>query len=181
LPTFAAAVVPYNSLTEDLVRKVLLPICLVTLCLPTFVKAAPEMMDFTRLLPNDVLPLSLMHLNETTLPMVFQPPTLLVLRARAKEATQFYVQGTAKKALSLDTTNFTIEQDGDSITSTPINIKHFEKGTASVAKDDQVNGVLVFGKLVDVTKSFTVKHGKDTVKIEFSKDQVKAMAPAPAK
>ncbi len=163
-------------------RKVLLPLCLLALCLPAAAKDAAEVMkDFTRVLSTDGVTLSLMHLNETSLPLVFQPPTLYSLRARLKESTLFYVQGTADSAIKLDTTSFTIEQDGESMTSSPVNIKHFEKGTASLAKGDRVDGVLVFSKIVDVNKVFTVKHGKDSVKIEFTKNQVRDMTPAPTK
>jgi hypothetical protein len=164
------------------VRKALLPVCLLTLCLPVFAKdAADQMKAFTRVLPSDTLPLSLMHLNDTTLPLIFQPPTLYAMRARAKEATEFYVQGTAKKASTLDTTNFTITQGEESVTSVPVNIKHFEKGNVALAQNDKVDGVLVFSKLVDVTQPFTIKHGKDAVKVEFTKDQLKEMSQAPAK
>ncbi len=168
-------------------RKALLSLCLLALCLPAIAKGAFEqnssdqMKDFTRVLSGDGVKLSLMHLNETTLPLMFQPPTLYSLRARSKESTLLYVQGTADKAVKLDTTTFTIEQGGEVLTSSPVNINHFEKGTASLAKGDQVNGVLVFSKIVDVTQPFTVKHGKDSVKIEFTKNQIRDMTPAPAK
>ena len=163
-------------------RKALLPLCLLVLSLPLTAKDSSELMkDFTRVLPNDSLSLSLLHLNETTLPIVFQPPTLYAIRLRAKDATLFYVQGTAEKAIKLDTTDFTIDQGGETITSTPMNIKHFEKGVAAVNKNDKVDGILVFSKIIDVTQPFVVRHGKDSVKIEYTKDQLKEMTPAPPK
>jgi hypothetical protein len=136
------------------------------------------MKNFTRVLSGDGISLSLMHLNGTTLPLMFQPPTLYSLRARLNEATLFYVQGTADKTTKLDTTNFTLEQGGEPVTATTINIKHFEKGSVALAKGDGVDGVLLFGKVVDVAQPFTIKHGRDSVKFEFTKDQVRDMTPA---
>src|SRR5262249_18392619 len=139
------------------------------------------MQDFTRVLRNDNLPLSLMHLNDATMPIVFEPPTLYSFRARSKDATQFYVQGTAKKALTFDTSTFTIEQGAEVVTSTPVNIKDFEKGRVSLAQNDKVDGVLIFSRLIDVKQPFTIKHDKDSVKVEFTKDQLSEMTPPPAK
>ncbi len=163
-------------------RKVLVPLCLLALCLPIAAQDASEQMkDFTRVLNGDGLKLSLLQLNEVTLPLAFQPPTLYAVRARTKDNTLFYVQGTADKALKLDTTSFTIDQNGESTVATPMNIKHFEKGTeVAVPKGEKVDGILVFGKVIDLAQPFTVKHGKDSVKFELSKDAVKKLAPKPA-
>jgi hypothetical protein len=162
------------------VKIVLLPACLLALCVPVAAQNQP-IRDLGQVLPNGSLPLTLLHLNDVTTPLLFQPPTLYSMRARAKQSTLFYVQGTARQPVKLDTTNFTIEQAGESVASTPINIKHFEKGTVSVAKGDEVDGILVFDKLVDVTHPFTIEHGRDKVKVEFTKDQLEEMTPAPAK
>jgi hypothetical protein len=138
-----------------------------------------QLKDYTRVLPGDGLQLSLVYLNQQTVAAIFQPPTLYAMRARAKEATMLYVQGTPSRQVELDTTNFTIEQGGQSITSQPTNIKNFMKGKAKVGSGETITGVLTFMTAVDVSKPFTVKHAKDSIEFKFSADQIKAMAPAP--
>ena len=61
----------------------------------------------------------------------------------------------------------------------PLNIKHFEKG--KVRKGDQIDGMLQLARQIDLSKSFAVLHGKDSVEFKFSDNQVKAMSSPPAK
>ena len=139
-----------------------------------------QLKDFTRVLQvADGLQLSIVHLNDKTVLLLFQPPTLYSIRAHAREATMFYVQGTPQKDVSLDTAGFTVQQGGESFPSTPLNIKHFEKG--KVSKGDQIDGMLQLARQIDVTRPFTVLHGKDSADFRFSDNQVKAMSSPPAK
>lgn len=141
--------------------------------------ASDQLKDFTRILKGgDGLQLSLVHLNDKTVPIMFQPPTLYSMRVRARMNTLLYVQGTPQKEVELDTSNFTIQQGNETVAAKAVNIKHFEKG--KVAKGDRIDGVLEFEKLIDVSKPFTVKHGADSVEFKFTDDQLKAMAPPPA-
>jgi hypothetical protein len=139
-----------------------------------------QLKDYTRVLAGDGLQLSVVYLNQQTVAAIFQPPTLYAMRARAKEATMLYVQGTPSRSLDLDTTNFMIEQGGESIAGQPTNIKNFTKGKAKVGSGETITGVLTFTKLVDVSKPFTVKHAKDSVEFKFSADQIKTMGAPPA-
>lgn len=141
---------------------------------------ASQLKDYTRTLNGDGLTLSLVHLNEKTVPIMFQPPTMYAMRARAREATLLYVQGTAQRDVDLDTTNFVIEQGGETVAATPMNIKHFTRGTVNVPRGERVDGVLAFARLVDVSKPFIVRHGRDSVEFRFTADQIRAMTPAPA-
>lgn len=133
--------------------------------------------EYTRQIGGDGLPLSLVHLNARTVPVIFQPPTLYAIRARASEFTLLYVQGTAQRDVDLDTTNFVIEQDGETVASTPMNIKHFERGTVSVPRGERVDGVLSFARRIDVSRPFTVRHGGDSVEFRFTPGQVREMTP----
>ena len=126
-----------------------------------------QLKDYTRVLAGDGLSLSLVLLNEQTVAVIFQPPTVYAMRARAKDNTMLYVQGTPTRAIDLDTTNFTIEQGGESITSQPTNIKNFMKGKMKVGSGETITGVLTFTKLVDPKKPFTVKHAKDSVEFKL--------------
>ncbi len=161
-------------------KRALLVMGIVTGCLPLVVsgqKAAPSLKDFTWALPGEVS-FGLVHLNDSTAQIIFQPPTLYSVRARAHTNTMFYVQATPDKNVQIDTTNFVIEQNGETVTSLPTNIKHFEKGKAAVPRGERIEGLLTFSKLVNVSQPFTVKHGEDSVQIKFNGDQVKATAPA---
>jgi archaellum component FlaG (FlaF/FlaG flagellin family) len=137
-----------------------------------------QLRDYTRTIGGDGLTLSLVHLNEKTVAIMFQPPTMYAMRARARENTLFYVQGTAQRDVELDTTNFTIEQDGQIVTATPVNIKHFTRGKVTVPRGERVDGVLAFARLIDVSKPFRVRHGSDSVEFRFTQEQIQAMTPA---
>jgi hypothetical protein len=139
-----------------------------------------KLKDFTQVLPGEVQ-LTLVHLNDQTVPVLFQPPMLYAMRAHAKEVTMIYVQGTAERDLKLDTTNFVIEQNGETIPATPVSLHHFEKGNKTpVARGERFDGILEFAKLVNLSQPFTVKHGKDTVAFKFTANQLKSLAPAPS-
>jgi hypothetical protein len=133
---------------------------------------------FTRTLGSDGLTLNLVHLNSRTVPILFQAPTLYAIRARAAETTMLYVQGVAERNVRLDTTNFTIEQGGQSIGATPMNIKHFERGTVSVPSGDRVDGVLAFERAIDPSKPFVVKHGNDSVEFSLDANALRQIAEA---
>ena len=154
-------------------------LALMSLCLPLILSAEnpASLKDFTWTLPGE-LKLGLVHLNDTTTPIIFQPPTLYSIRARAHSNTMFYVQGTPDRNVQMDTTNFSLEQNGETITGVPTSIKHFEKGRVSVSRGDRIEGLLTFDKLADVSQPFTIRHGSDSVQIKFTRDQMKATMPA---
>jgi hypothetical protein len=154
-------------------KRLLFGTATIAVYLPLVLSGQTTLKDFTWALPGDV-PFGLVHMNDSTTPIVFQPPTLYSIRARAHTNTMFYVQATPDKNVQFDTTNFTIEQNGETITSTPTNIHHFEKGKVSAPKGERIEGLLTFTKLVNLSQPFTVKHGNDSVQIKFSSDQMKA-------
>jgi len=111
---------------------------------------------------------------------LFKAPTLYQIRAKATEATMVYVQAVVENNAELDTTTFTIEQDGMSFPGAPSSVRNFTKGKLKLKLGDQVDGILTFPKLIDLSKSFSVKHGRDRVEFKFSDAQLKSIAPAPA-
>jgi hypothetical protein len=152
----------------------------VAVCLPlTLVAQDTTLKDYSRMLQSDDLPINVIHLNEKTVPLLFKPPTLYSMRARVKEATALYIQTVVENNAELDTTNFVIEQDGMTYPGTPSSIRNFTKGKVKLKLGDQVDGVLTFPKLIDISKPFTLKHGRDRVDFKFTDAQVKALA-APA-
>lgn len=151
----------------------------VAVCLPlALVAQDTTLKDYSRTLQSDDLPINLIHLNDKTVPLLFKPPTLYSMRARVKEATTLYVQTVVENNAELDTTTFVIEQDGMSYPGTPTSIHNFTKGKLKLKLGDQVDGVLTFPKLVDLSKAFTLKHGRDRVEFKFTDAQVKAMTSA---
>ena len=154
----------------------------VAVCLPLALAAQDtSLKDYSRTLQSDDLPINAIHLNDKTVPLLFKPPTLYSMRARVKEATTLYIQTVVENNAELDTTNFVIEQDGVSYPGTPTSIHNFTKGKLKLKLGDQVDGVLTFPKLLDVSKPFTLKHGRDRAEFKFTDAQVKALsAPAPA-
>jgi hypothetical protein len=161
-------------------KKLLIAVA-VAVCVPLALAGqdtAQVMKDYSRTMASDDLPLTLVHLNDKTVPVLFQPPTLYAMRARAKEATTIYVQAVVENNVELDTTNFVLEQDGVSSTATPTSIHNFTKGKLKLKLGDHVDGVLSFPKLVDVSKPFAVKHGHDRADFKFTPEQAKLIMPA---
>lgn len=145
-------------------------------------ESAKELKEFTRTLrAAEGLQISLVHLNAKTLPIIFQPPTLYAMRARAYQGTVLYVQGTTQRDdVDLDPTLFTLEQDGQSTPGRIMNIKNFQKGSVA-AKGTQIDGLVEFSTRVDLAKAFKVSHGAYSVEFKFNERQIKdAMPPAVA-
>jgi hypothetical protein len=161
-------------------RSVLLVLCALAVLLPWPVRGQDPMtvtVEYTKILPIDGLPLSLVHLNDRTVGAVFQPPTVYAMRARAKEATLIYVQGTAQRGIEIDTTKFTIDQNGISTPGTATNIKNFARGKNKLMMGDRVDGVLTFAKQVDLTTGFNVTYDRDmAAEFKFNANQIKAMS-----
>jgi hypothetical protein len=154
----------------------------VAVCVPLALagqdNTAQVMKDYSRTMASDDLPLTLVHLNDKTVPVLFQAPTLYAMRARAKEATTIYVQAVVDNNVELDTTNFILEQDGMSSPGSPSSIHNFTKGKVKLKLGDHVDGVLSFTKLVDVSKPFAVRHGHDRADFKFTSEQAKLIMPA---
>jgi len=141
---------------------------------------AEQLKEYSRTLAGEDVTLTFVHINDRTAPLLFQPPTLYSMRARAKESTTLYVQGRAERDIQIDTTNFKIEQSGASVTGTPSNIKNFERGNkVKIRLGEQIDGVLTFAKLFDPSKPFTLRHDKALVEFKFTEDQIKGMTVAP--
>ena len=160
-------------------RKLLIAVA-VAACLPLALAAQDTTLkEYSKTMASDDLPLNIIHLNAKTIPLLFKAPTLYQIRAKATESTMVYVQTVVEVNAELDTTAFTIEQDGMTYPGTPSSVRNFTKGRVKLKLGDQVDGILTFPKLVDLSKSFVVKNGRDRVEFKFTDAQIKALAPAP--
>jgi hypothetical protein len=163
-------------------RKLYIAAAAVALCLPLSLAAqdaAQIMKDYSKEMRSDDVSLNLVHLNAKTVPVLFQPPMLYSMRARAQQQTMIYVQSVVEVNGELDTTNFVLEQGGTSTPGTPTSINNFTKGKLKLKLGDKVDGIVSFPAMVDVTKPFTIRHGLDKAEFRFNENQVKALAPAP--
>jgi hypothetical protein len=158
-------------------------IAAVALCLPLTLAGqdnAQIIKDYSKVMQSDDVSLNVIHLNAKTVPILFQPPTLYSMRARAQQQTLLYVQSVVENNGQLDTTNFVLEQGGMSTPGTPTSISNFTKGKLKLKLGDKVDGILAFDTKVDVTKPFTLKHGLDKAEFRFTEAASKALAAAPA-
>ena len=163
-------------------KKILIA-AIVALCLPLALAGqdnAQIMKEYSKLMMSEDVPLNIVHLNAKTVPVLFQPPMLYSMRARASQQTMVYVQSVVEVNADLDTTNFFLEQGGTSTPGTPTSISNFTKGKLKLKLGDKIDGILAFPVLIDVSKPFSIKHGMDKADFRFTDNQVKALMPAPA-
>jgi hypothetical protein len=135
--------------------------------------SAAMLMQFTRSANVDGIMMNFVYLNDRTVDALFQPPGKYALRAQARISTLLYVQGTPDRESKLDTT-FYLEQDGETTEGLTRNIKNFESG--AVTKGERINGVLQFDRKVDLTRQFTIKNSKTSLKFKLSQEALKLMA-----
>jgi hypothetical protein len=88
-------------------------------------------------------------------------------------STLFYVQGIPEKDLKQIDTRFQCEQDGQTMTGTPLNIKNFE-GSA-VAKGTRIEGLIQFDKKIDPKHAFKVSNSSMSVEFKLSAEALKVM------
>jgi hypothetical protein len=163
-------------------RKLLIAAAL-GVCLPLTAvgqDAAQILKDYMKEMPSEEIRLNLVHMNAQTVPVLFQPPTLYAMRARASQQTMIYVQATVEFNAELDTTNFVIEQGGETMEGTPTSINNFTAGKLRLRVGDKIDGILTFPKLVDISRPFTLRHGLDKADFRFTEAQIKALTPAAA-
>ena len=87
--------------------------------------------------------------------------------------TLFYVQGTPEKGVEQLNMKFTMEQDGETVDGTTLNIKNFEGG--AVAKGIRIDGLLQFEKKLDLSHAFKIRNAKTTVEFKLSRDALKLL------
>ena len=164
--------------------KKLLIATVVAFCLPLAVAGqdvAQIMKDYSKVMMSEDVPLTIIHLNAKTVPVLFQPPMMFSMRARAGQQTLVYVQGTVEVNAEFDTSNFVLEQGGTTHMGTNTSINNFTKGKLRLKLGDKIDGIVAFPVLIDISKPFSVRHGMDKADFRFTENQIKALAaPAPA-
>jgi len=129
--------------------------------------------QFTRSAKIDGVVLNFVLLNNKTIELLFQGPSKYAMHARANQFTTFYVMGAPEKDVTLDT-KFVVEQDGETINGSSLNIKNFETG--NVAKGERINGIFQLEKKIDITHAFKIKGAHSTLEFKLSHAALKEMA-----
>ncbi len=133
---------------------------------------AAVLKDFTRSGNMNGVILSFVLLNDKTVDILFAAPGKYAIRARANQATAFYVQGVPDKDIKLDN-KFVIEQDGQTFECVPVNIKNFDGGT--VAKGQRIDGILQLDKKLNLSHPFTIKSQNSSLEFKLSDAVIKEM------
>ena len=128
--------------------------------------------EFTRAIKADGYVLSFVLLNDKTVDVLFQAPGKYAMRARANQATTFYVQGMPDKEIAIDT-KFVAEQDGQTISGSSFNIKNFD-GT-KVAKGTRIDGILQLEKKLNLAHPFKIVGTNGSVEFKLTEEALKIM------
>ena len=131
---------------------------------------------FARTAQTEGITWTFVLLNDRTVDALFQAPGKYAMRARAHQATTFYVQATPEKDLQIDTA-FQIEQDGQTFAASSLSIKGFEKGFATKGK--RIDGILQLDKKLDLTHPFKIKGANSSAEFKLTEEAVKLSMPLP--
>jgi len=121
--------------------------------------------DFGRPVSASGVSFLIVHLNDRTTDALFEAPLKFSLRAQARTATMFYVQGAADAAGELNT-DFRIQQGAEHYQARTVNISRFTPGTR-LSADDEFRGIIVIDKLFDVRMPIDIYYGGLRVTFEF--------------
>ena len=130
--------------------------------------------EFTRSVHLDGVTLSFVLLNDRTVDALFEAPGKYAMRARARMATTFFVQGTPEKDIQLDT-KLVIEQDGQTVTGTAHNIKNFTDG--AITKGTRIDGILEMQKRLNLTRAFKIRGTHYNLDFKLTPEAVKLAEP----
>jgi hypothetical protein len=119
--------------------------------------------EFTRSGQADGLTWSFVLLNDRTVDVLFQAPGKYAMRARANQATTFYVQAMPEKDIQLDP-KFDVEQNDKTFVASVHSIKNFAAGT--VAKGNRIDGILQLDQKLNLSHPFKIK-GANNFSLEF--------------
>jgi hypothetical protein len=109
--------------------------------------------------------LKVVLINENTIDLFFKGSSKDTIQAKTDVGTCFYISGTADKKMKMST-DFVVEQDGEQIAGTIMNLTNFVDG--SVAKGEKISGILELQKKVKLNRLFTVRGAGGLVDFKLS-------------
>ncbi len=115
--------------------------------------------DFGRQTDDETLNMLVIHMNDVTTDTLFAAPAKYSLRAQARGATMFYIQGTVKENYELDMV-WEIRWDNETRTAPlqTVNISNFEEGV-TLSSGDQFTGILAFDTTLNLSRTVTLMNG----------------------
>ena len=108
----------------------------------------------------------IVHLNDLTTDALFEVPLKYSLRAQARNATMFYVEGAANDQVELST-DFRIQQGAEEFEARTVDIANFVPG-ARLSAGDRIRGIIVSEARFDPRRPIHVYHGALRVTFDFS-------------
>ena len=125
--------------------------------------SAATIEEFSRTSKADGLTLKFVLLNDKTVDILFSGDSKNTMRAKAGEATVFFVQGISEKDITLDS-QFEVEQGGKTYPGEAVNVKNFQAGP--LAKGTKISGLIQLAQKIDVAQPFKIK-GANNASAEF--------------
>ena len=122
--------------------------------------------DFGRTASGFGVRFVIVHLNDLTTDALFDAPLKYSLRAQARNATMFYVEGAANDDIELST-DFRVQQGAEELEARTVDIANFAPGARLSAGDD-IRGIVVGATHFDPRRPIHVYYGALRVTFEFS-------------
>jgi hypothetical protein len=144
-------------------------LCFLAVCMTASQNAISQtdsavLKDFTRSGKIDGTTFNFVLLNDKTIELLFSAPAKYQIRAKANQATAFYVQGISDKNGAFSN-KFVVEQNGETFDCESINIENFTGG--NVNKGQKIKGILQLSKKIDLSHAFIIKASKDSVEFKL--------------
>lgn len=130
--------------------------------------------DFGRAAGGFGIRFLIIHLNDLTTDALFEAPLKYSLRAQARNATMFYVEGAATDDIELST-DFRIQQGAEELPARTVDIANFAPG-AHLTAGDGIRGIIVGETRFDPRRPIHVYYGALRVTFEFSPSVLERIA-----
>lgn len=159
-----------------------LALLMVMLILPVAAGQTPDLTDivtdYVQRIENEEMSLMVVHLNDFTTDAFFSPPTKYSLRAQARLNMMFFIQGVAKRDITVDTNYKVVQRDQStqsivtSLRTIAINILNFEDGTL-ISEGEEFQGIISTpAQSINLRAPFDVQIGEFHLRFELSTDAV---------
>jgi len=112
---------------------------------------------FGRRAENDLMEITVIHLNDLTTDALFEAPAKYSLRAQARGATMFFVQGVAKDDFVTDL-EFEVRTTRV-LRARNVNVANFEAGT-ELSEGDEFTGIASLDELINLRAPFKLAFGE---------------------
>jgi hypothetical protein len=116
--------------------------------------------------------LNIVLLTDKTIDIFFAGASKDAINEKISGTTAFYIFGVPEKKVKL-VTKFVVEQGGEKINGSIINIKNFEDG--EVPKGENIRGILKLDKKINLTQTFVIKGPGGVLDFKLSDDALRML------